>query len=120
MLVVFVIMDFREQRAAVLFLVGKNWHRNSWNAKNGVNKTNAIGNHKFNDKFPSSRPSTTRTDKNVEKTHEVMPTDRARTIGEVVELSEVPWNSVKRIPRPLTAKISWRGSMLCSDRKVSK
>jgi len=43
------------------------------------------------------RPSTSRTDENVQKINELVREDRRRTIEELEELSGISWSSVQRI-----------------------
>ncbi|KAG8278082.1 hypothetical protein J6590_028908 [Homalodisca vitripennis] len=48
------------------------------------------------DKPRSGRPSTSRTDENVEKIRELVLTDRRQTIEELSESSGLTWSSVQR------------------------
>lgn len=45
----------------------------------------------------SGRPSTSRTDENVEKVRAIVLEDRRRTIENIAELSNLTWSSVQRI-----------------------
>lgn len=105
--------DSREQRAAVkfcFFLLGKTGTETIQMLQKAY-KDDAIGKSQvfewfsrfkngemsIDDKPRSGRPSTARTDENVNTIREIILEDRRRTIEEIVELSGVTWSSVQRI-----------------------
>ena len=55
------------------------------------------GGMSIDDQPRSGRPSTSRTDENVQKINELVREDRRRTIEELEELSGISWSSVQRI-----------------------
>ena len=55
------------------------------------------GQMSLEDKPRSGRPSTSRTDENITKIHELIMEDRRRTIDELVNLTGVSWSSCQRI-----------------------
>ncbi|VVC43979.1 Hypothetical protein CINCED_3A025691 [Cinara cedri] len=55
------------------------------------------GEMSIDDQARTGRPSTARTNENVEKIHKIILEDRRQTIEEVVDRSGVTWSSVQRI-----------------------
>jgi len=104
--------DRREQRAAVkfCFLLGKSASETTEMVKvaykdGAMSRTQVYewfsrfkeGEMTIEDQPRSGRPSTSRTDNNVQKINEIVREDRRRTIEEIEELSGVSWSSVQRI-----------------------
>lgn len=103
---------FYEQRAAVkfCFLLGKKASETVQMLKTAY-KDDAMcqaqvyswftrfknGEMSIDDQLRSGRPSTSRTDENVQKINELVREDRRRTIEELEELSGVSWSSIQRI-----------------------
>ena len=55
------------------------------------------GQMSLEDQPRSGRPSTSRTDENITKIHELIMEDRHRTTDELVDLTGVSWSSCQRI-----------------------
>lgn len=101
-----------EQRAAVkfCFLFGKNAADTVLMLKtaykdDAMGKTQVYewfsrfknGDMSIDDKPRSGRPSTARTDENVEQIRELVLTDRRQTIDQLSEISGISWSSIQRI-----------------------
>lgn len=104
--------ELREQRAAVkfCFLLGKTPAETLVMLKtaygdNALSKTRVydwfsrfkVGDMSIDDQPRSGRPSTSRTDENVEKINILIREDRRRTIDQLCEMSGLSWSSIQRI-----------------------
>ena len=104
--------DCREQRAAVkfCFLLGKSAAETIVMLKTAygdaaLSKTRVYdwfsrfknGEMSIEDQPRSRRPSTSRTDENVDKINALVREDRRRTIDQLCEMSGMSWSSIQRI-----------------------
>lgn len=104
--------DSQEQRAAVkfCFLLGKSAAETIVMLKTAygeaaLSKTRVYewftrfknGEMSIEDQPRSGRPSTSRTDENVDKINALVREDRRRTIDQLCEMSGVSWSSIQRI-----------------------
>ncbi|XP_018347330.1 PREDICTED: putative uncharacterized protein FLJ37770 [Trachymyrmex septentrionalis] len=55
------------------------------------------GEMSIEDQFRSGRPSTSRTDENLDKINALVREDRRRTIDQLCEMSGISWSSIQRI-----------------------